>query len=118
MDAKFIPIKEIRSSLDQLRQDPNTRRKFPKELWTSIIQLTKIYPVEELCRQLQINSVYLKRKIHQSKEPTLEFREIVMPIAQSASDTVTIELRAADGLQAKIQGPSSCLNCLSQLFRR
>ena len=118
MDTKFIPIEEIRSTLDQLRQDHNTRRKFPKELWTSIIQLTKIYSVEEVCRQLQINSVYLKHKIHQFKEPTLEFREIIMPVAQPASDTVTIELRSADGLQAKIQGPSSCLNCLSQLFRR
>ena len=118
MEAKFIPIEEIRSTLDRLRQDPNTQRRFPRELWTSIIQLTTIYPVEEVCRQLQINPIYLKRKIHQSKEPALEFREIVMPAAQSTSDTVTIELRSADGLQAKIQGPLSCLDYLSKLFRR
>jgi hypothetical protein len=118
MEAKFIPIEEIRSTLDRLRQDPNTQRKFPRELWTSIIQLTKIYPVEEVCRRLQINPLYLKRKIHQSKEPTLEFREIVMPVAQPASDTITIELKSADGLQAKIQGPFSCLNYLSKLFGR
>jgi transposase-like protein len=117
MDSKFVPIEKIRSSLDQLRQDPNTRRKFPRELWASIIHLTKTYPVEEVCRRLQIHPVYLKRKIHQSKEPALEFREIVMPAVQSAPDTVTIELRSADGLQAKIQGPSSCLNYLSKLFR-
>lgn len=118
MEAKFTTIEEIRSTLDRLRQDPNTQRKFPRELWTSIIQLTKIYPVEEVCRRLQISPIYLKRKIHQSKEPVLEFREIVLPAAQSASDTVTIELRSADGLQAKIQGPSSCLKFLSQLFGR
>ena len=90
MDAKFIPIEEIQSTLDRLRQDPKTRRKFPRELWTSIIQQTKIYPVEEVCRRLQINPTYLKCKIHQSKQPALEFREIIMPVAQSASDTVTI----------------------------
>ena len=55
MEAKFIPIEEIRSTLDRLRQDPKTQRNFPWELWTSIIQLTKIHPVEEVCRQLQIN---------------------------------------------------------------
>lgn len=118
MKAKFTTIEEIRSILDRLRQDPKTQRKFPKELWTSIIQLTKIYPLEEVCLRLQISPIYLKRKIHPSKEPALEFREIVMPAVQSASDTVTIELRSADGLQAKIQGPFSCLNYLNKLFGR
>lgn len=118
MKARFIPIEEIQSTLDRLRQDPKTQRRFPQALWDCIIQQTKIYPVEEVCRRLQINPVYLKRKIHQSKESPLEFREIVMPPAQLASDTVTIELKNADGLQAKIQGPCSCLNYLSQLFGR
>jgi transposase-like protein len=117
MKAKFITIEEIRSTLDRLRQDPRTQRKFPQELWASIIQQTNIYSIEEVCHRLQINPVYLKRKIHQFKEPKLEFREIVMPI-QSVSDPVTIELKSPDGLQAKIQGPFSCLNFLCQLFRR
>lgn len=117
METKFIPIEEIRATLDQLRQDPNTQRKFPREIWISIIQLTKIYPIENVCLRLQINPIYLKRKIHQFKEPATQFREIVMPAAQLA-DTVTIELRSADGLQAKIQGPFSCLNYLSKLFGR
>jgi len=126
MEIKCTPIEEIRSTLDRLRQDPNTQRKFPRELWTAIIQLTKTHPVEEICRQLQINPPYLKRKIHQSKESSLEFREIIMPAVQPASNRasnrapnrVTIELKSADGLQAKIQGPSSCLNYLSKLFGR
>jgi len=118
MEAKFITIEEIRSTIDRLRKDPKTQRKFPRELWTSVIQLTKIYPLEAVCLRLQINPIYLKRKIRQSKESVLEFREIVMPAAQSASDTVTIELRSVDGLQAKIQGPFSCLNYLSKLFGR
>ncbi len=118
MDTKFIPFEELRSTLERLREDPKTQRKFPRELWLSIIRLTKIYPVEEVCHQLQINLIYLKRKIHQSQASALEFREIVMPAAQSTFDTVTIELKSVDGLQAKIQGPSSCLNHLTQLFRR
>jgi hypothetical protein len=117
MKAKLIPIEEIRSTLDRLRQDPNTQRKFPREIWISIIQLTKIYPIEDVCHRLQINPIYLKRKIHQFKEPALQFREVVMPTTQSA-DMVTIELSSADGLQAKIQGPFSCLNYLSKLFGR
>ena len=117
MEAKIIPIEELRSTIDRLRQDPKTQRKFPQELWTSIIGLIKIYPTEEICRRLLINPTYLKRKIHQSNETTLEFREIVMPAVQSAPDIVTIELKSADGLQAKIQGPFSCLNYLTKLFR-
>jgi len=118
MEAKSIKIEKIRSTLDRLRQDPKTQRKFPQKLWASIIQQTKTHSIEEVCCLLQINPVYLKRKIHQSKESVLEFREIVMPAAQSALDIVTIELKSADGLQAKIQGPFSCLNFLSQLFGR
>lgn len=118
MDTKLIPIKELRSILDRLRQDPKTRRRFPQKLWTSIIQLTKIYSMETVCHHLQINPIYLKRKIHQSKETALTFREIVMPATQSVPDTVTIELKSADGLQVKIQGPFSCLNFLCQLFKR
>jgi hypothetical protein len=122
MDTKFPPIEDIRSALDRLRKDPKTQRKFPPELWTSIIQHTKIHPIEEVCRHLQINSIYLKRKIREFKgpgnEPAFEFQEVVMPVAQPAADTVTIELQSVDGLQAKIHGPLSCLNYLNQLFRR
>jgi hypothetical protein len=53
MEAKFTTIEEIRSTLDRLRQDPKTQRNFPRKLWTSIIQLIKIYPVEEVCRLMQ-----------------------------------------------------------------
>ena len=118
MEAKFTTIEEIRSILDRLRQDPKTQRNFPLEIWTSIIQLTKIYPIEEVCRRLQINPIYLKRKIRQPKESALEFREIIMPASQATSDIVTIELKSVNGLQAKIQGPSSCLNYLNILFGR
>jgi len=118
MDAKFITIEEIKATLDQLRQDPNTQRKFPKELWISIIQLTKIHPIVEVCRLLQIKPIYLKRKIHQYQEPTVQFQEVIMPEVFSASDSVTVEIKSIDGLQAKIQGPSSCLNYLCKLFGR
>jgi len=118
MNAKHIPIEEIRSTLDRLRQDPSTQRKFPRELWSSIIQLTKIYPIEEVCRRLRIDPVYLQHKMDQSQEQALEFREIVAPATSSVSDRVTIELSSDIGLRATIQGPLSCLNCLHKLFER
>ena len=118
MEIKCPPIDEVRSKLDRLREDPTTQRKFPQELWDSVIQLTKIYSFEEVCRRLRINPIYLKRKIGQSDEPALKFCEITLPTAQVAFDTVTIELRSPDGLQAKIQGPVSCLNYFSQILGR
>jgi len=112
----LMQIEEIRSTLTRLRQNPKTQRKFPRELWDSIIQLTKICPIEELCRQLHINPVYLKDKIRDSKGQALEFREISMPGWQPVSETVTIELSTSSGLKARIQGPIACINNLYKLF--
>ena len=115
--TSLTPIEEIRSTLTQLRQDPKTQRKFPRELWDSIVQLAKTHPIEELSRQLQINSVYLKKKLRAPKEQALEFREISMPPGiQLVSDAVTIELSMPSGLKAKIQGPVACMNNLFKLF--
>ena len=116
MKTQLTTIEEIRTALHKLRQDPNTKRKFPQELWSSIIQLTKIYPLEDVCRQIDINPVYLKRKIQQSKEKTIEFREITFSTSLTPSNAITIELNSHDGLKAKIQGPISCLDCLYKLF--
>jgi len=117
MEAKIITLEKIQSTLEALRQDPHGKPRIPRALWASIIQQTKIHPLKEVCRRLQISPAYLKRKIKSSQESALEFHEVVMSAAQLTSDIVTIELRAADGLQAKIQGPLSSLNCLTQLFR-
>jgi hypothetical protein len=116
MNTTLLSIEEIRSTLTRLRENPNTRRNFPRELWDSIIQLTKIHSIEEVCSQLKINPLYLKRKIDQLKEKTLEFREISIQSPLTTSESVSIELSATSGLKAKIQGPISCLNYLQKLF--
>ena len=114
--TNLITIEDLRSTLIQLRQNPKTKRKFPREVWDSILQLAKTYSVEELCCQLHINLVYLKEKIRDSKQQVLEFREIPMPKSQPVLDTVTIELSTPSGLKAKIQGPVACMNNLYKLF--
>jgi hypothetical protein len=113
MDTQLITLDEIRSTLDRLRQDSNTKRRFPKTLWDSIIQLTKFHPVQDICHQLNINPIYLRCKIRQSKEHELEFREVALTMPSSL---VTIELSSKSGLKATIQGPISCLNYLHKLF--
>src|SRR3989338_8572888 len=118
MESKFTSIEEIRSTLDRLRQDPNTKRRFPQELWNAIIQQTKNCPIEEVCSRLQINPIYLQRKIHRVEDQVLEFREIQVQAPLQSSDIVTIELDSSTGLKAKIQGPLSCLDCLRNLFGR
>lgn len=108
------PIEEVRKTLVLLRQNPTTRKRFPTETWDAIIQLTKTYSHEEVCQRLQIASGLLKRKIQQRMAP-MEFHEI--SLKNISSETVTIELISQNGIQAKIQGPLSCLNCLQQLLR-
>jgi hypothetical protein len=117
MNPNTYSLDEIHTTLMRLRQGATTRRKFPKELWTAIIHLTKTHSIEEVCQRLQINPIYLKRKIHQSKktEP-LEFHEVQLQGLNSGM--VVIELSSNTGLSARIQGPLSCLNCLQSLFGR
>lgn len=108
------PIEEIRTILELLRQNPRTKKRFPSETWDAIIQLTKTYSHEEINQRLQLAPGLLKRKIGQ-RTASLEFHEI--PLNNISSETVTIELISKNGIQAKIQGPLSCLNCLQQLLR-
>lgn len=116
MNSKVVSLEEIHSSLMRSRQDPATRRKFPKELWESIIRLTEIHSIEKICRYLKINPAYLRTKIRRQQEPTFpEFREI--SIKDSCTEVIVIELSSDSGLRARIQGPPSCLNCLKPLFR-
>ena len=107
------PIEEIRATLTRLRQNPATKKRFPSETWDAIIQLTKTYSHQEVCQQLQLNLCLLKRKIKQRVAST-EFREI--PLINISLETVIIELITKNGMQAKIQGPLSCLNCLQQIL--
>jgi hypothetical protein len=115
MESQSITVEEIRSTLDQLRQNPLTKRRFPQKLWDSIIQLTKTYPLNDICRQLDINPVYLRRKIQNTKKAPLEFREVSFT-ALPSTNTVTIELSSTTGLKAIVQGSISCLDCLYKLF--
>lgn len=108
------PIEEVYKTLVSLRQNPTTKKKFPCETWDAIIQLTKIYSHEEVCRRLELAPGLLKRKIQQRMAP-MEFHEI--SLKNISPETVTIELISQNGIQAKIQGPLSCLNCLQQLLR-
>jgi hypothetical protein len=115
MNPQSDTLEDVHATLTSLRQEVTGRRKFPKELWNSIIRLTKIYSVAEVCRHLEINPAYLKRKIHQSQQsPSLDFEEI--SIQSPNLDIVVIELNSNSGLRAKIQGPVSCLGYLQSLF--
>jgi len=117
MNSKVLSLDDLRSILTRLRQDPKTRRKFPKDLWESIIRLTETHPIEEICQYLKINPSYLKNKIRKYHEPTSpEFHEISMQ--DSYSGIIVIELNSNCGLSARIQGPLACLSCLNSLFRR
>ncbi len=112
-------LEEIQAFLTHLRSDTKSRRKFPKEVWESIIRLSKEYSVEEICEHLEIQPAYLKQKLRkfQESQSEVEFREVSCQSQSIHSCNVTIELVANSGLRAKIQGSISCLNCLPSLFR-
>lgn len=118
MNAQDDPFQEIETTLTRLRQQTKTRQRFPKEIWDTIIQLTKTYSVQIVSLRLNISPSYLKRKIQGSHETSsLDFREISSP-TQEFSNMVYIEITSDSGVRAKIQGPPSCMNFLSTLFGR
>lgn len=116
MKNQLRSIEAIQSTLNQLQQNPSTRNSFPRELWDSIIQLTKSHSLEEVSCPLSIMPTNLKRKI-QPSQGALEFRELTIagPIT---SELITIEISSNDGLKAKIQGSLSCLDYLHKFFGR
>jgi hypothetical protein len=112
-------LEEIHAVLKTLRETPGSRRRFPKKLWNSILELAKSHSHKEICRQLEIQPVYLKRKMQKSQNSSpknIDFQEIFFESQKGHANTVVIELISKSGLKAKIQGSSSCLSCLSSLF--
>lgn len=115
MDSHIQSLKELSASLKDFRQNPSTRRNFPKEVWNSIISLTETLPIEEICKELEIHPAYLKRKMSKLRQPAaLDFQEITSSISLGI---VTIELESNTGLKAKIQGSLDYIRVLQILFR-
>lgn len=106
-------IEDICAALVSLRQNPSTKKRFPREIWDAIVRLTKTHSQMELCQKLQLDPCLLKRRVKQ-RIASMEFHEI--SIQNIPQETVIIELIAKNGMQAKIQGPLSCLNCLQQIL--
>lgn len=115
MSSPNESLKQLQATLASLRQDHTARRRFPKEVWNSIINLTKSFSIDEVAETLHIHPAYLKRKIAKSSSAAFDFQEVSI---QSPPDMIFIELESPSGLKAKIQGPISCLNSLQLLFRR
>lgn len=110
-------LEEIHAVLKTLRETPGSRRRFPKKLWNSILELAKSHSHKEICRQLEIHPAYLKRKMQNSSPKNIDFQEIFFdPQKGHLADAIVIELISKSGLKAKIQGSSSCLSYLSSLF--
>lgn len=113
-------LEEIHAILATLRESSSFRNKFPKKIWNSIIELTKTLPLQEVCRRLNIQPAYLKRKIQQlqnTHSETIDFQEVSFGTHETLpTDDVVIELISISGLKARIQGPSTCLTYLTSLF--
>jgi len=116
MVSKISSLEEIRQNLTQLRQDPKTRKKFPKQLWEDIFSLIHLHSLEEVCGHLNFTPSFLKRKMRERRKTAeLEFQEI--PSFMTPSVGLTIEICSESGLKAKIHGPLDCLHILQTLFK-
>jgi len=120
MNCQTTLLKDVSIKLTELRSDSRTSRKFPKELWDSVISLTNIYSIKEVCQHLKISPIYLKRKMNSTETQFqhLDFQELPNPAPkENYSNAVIIELSFPNGLKAKIQGPLSCCHSLYSLLK-
>jgi len=53
MHLKFDTIEEIQAALEKLRSNSDARRKFPKQIWDSVIRLAQVYSIKEVCQRLK-----------------------------------------------------------------
>lgn len=109
MNQPVKTLEEIAATLETLRRNPTTRRRFPKAFWDSIVQLTESRPLKEICESLHLDPALVKRKIATKR---IDFCEVSLSPPPSS---VTIELKC-DRFSAKIQGPISCIDRLSVLL--
>lgn len=116
MNPTTKTLEQVHAELIQVRLDPSKRKKFPEELWNSIVQLTERHSEKDICAHLAISRALLSKKIARKNHSKLEFREI--HLQDHFSSPVTIELSSPMGVSAKIQGPPSCLQLLLTLFKR
>lgn len=108
-------LDQLAATLQELRQNPITRRRYPKTFWESVSQLAKSRPLNEICQRLGLHSDYVKNKIGQSQLAHFDFREV--SFSHDLASTVTIELSNGD-VKARIQGPVSVIDHLCVLFRK
>lgn len=116
MNSSTKTLDQVRVELVQARLDHSKRKKFPKELWDSIVQLTESHTIKEICKHLSISQALLRKKITKKDNSQPEFREIYLQ--DHFTNPITIELSSPTGVSAKIQGPLSCLQLLLPLFKR
>lgn len=120
MNQRIYTLEEISSALTHLRSTAKSKRRFPKELWASIVHWAEVQSIEEICERFKIHPTYLKEKVRKSKQNSLDFQEVSCR-SQSFhqdQDMVVIELSSDEGIRARIEGSASCLNYLVSLFRR
>ena len=115
MDQSLNTLDQLAITLDTLRQNPMTRRRYPKEFWDSILQLAKTHSLSDICHRLHLDLAYVKTKMKCSQQEDLSFCEL--PFQADSSASVFIELTCGS-LNAKIRGPVSCIDHIYALFRR
>ena len=102
-------IEEVREKLRQVRANPETKRKFPKQLWEEICVLADHHSVEVVSQKLGIGPGYLYEKLGQRRKGQVEFCEVIV----GAPKEVVIELSRGD-LKGRIEGAS--VDLIKELF--
>ena len=97
-------IEQVREKLRQVRANPETKRKFPKQLWEEICVLADHYSVEVISQKLDIGRDYLYEKLGQRKKGQIEFCEVIV----GAPKEIVIELYRGE-LKGRIEGASADL---------
>ena len=118
MNQNLIELEAVAMQLNEIRQNPKYKRKFPKTIWGNIFELIKALSLAKVCNYLNLDPGYVKKKFKTQhslmSSKNLKFQEVF--IAPAEQERVVVELFHFD-LKAKIEGPISCIKELKALFK-
>ncbi len=97
-------IAEAKNQFKHWRKTRKSRKPIPEDLWQSAINLSKIYSVNKISKELSLNHTALKKRFHDSQIISSSFIEIDMPSppSQISVSECVVEMVDVNGSQMKM----------------
>ncbi len=97
-------IIEVKKQFSHWRKTRKSHKPIPEDLWQNAINLSKIYYVNKISKELCLNHTALKKRVHDSQIASSPFIEIDIPSppSQISVSECVVEMVDVNGSQLKM----------------